>query len=119
MGGVFLLRTEQPIRSYRDQGAGTAILARYGEPAWSDSVEILQGSCRFGLEQYVSIWWFSCPLDPYCADLFSDAWSGADPRFCDVLAGQRHRLLPLEGAAVEANHIQQSSIASSQQQKGR
>ena len=115
----FLLSTGQPTRSCRDQGAGTAIRTRYGEPELSDSVGILQGSRRFGLEQYVSVWWFRCPVDPYCADLFSNARSGADPGFCDVLDGQRHRLLQVEWAADEAKDSQQTSSASRQQQKAR
>ena len=115
----FLLSTGQPTRSCRDQVAGTAIRARYGESELSDSVGILQGSRRFGLEQYVSVWWFSCPVDPYCADLFSNARSGTDPGFCDVLDGQRHRLLQVEWAADEAKDSQQTSSASRQQQKAR
>ena len=106
------------MRSRTGQGAGTTIVARYGELEWSDSVEILQGSRCFGLERYVSHWWVCCPIHPYRADLFSHARSGADPRFCGVLAGQRYCLPSLEGATVEATDDQQSFHPSKQHPKG-
>ena len=99
-GGGFLLTTQQPTQSRIDQGDGEANLARYGEPESSDSVEVLQGSRRIRFEQHVSGGELCGALHSSRADIFSDAWSGADPRFCGVLAGWRDRLPPLERATV-------------------
>ena len=65
--------------------------------------EILQGNNRFVPGQYVSFGGLSRPVHPYCADLFSDARTGADPRFCGVLANRRNGLLPMAGEAVGAS----------------
>ena len=111
------MTTEQPMRSRTGQGAGTTIVARYGELEWSDSVEILQGSRCFGLERYVSHWWVCCPIHPYRADLFSDARTGADPCFCGVLADLRDGLLPLAGQAVDASDGQKKFNAGKAQPK--
>ena len=108
----FLLTTDQTTRSSTDQGAGTAFLARYGEQEWSDSVEILQGSRRFGLEQYVPYRGIGCPIDPYRADLLSHARPAADPRFCDGLAGQRHWLPPLEPTDIKTTNQPQNRNSS-------
>ena len=107
------------MRSRTGQGAGTTIVARYGELEWSDSVEILQGSRRFGLEQYVPYRGVGCPIDPYCADLLSHARPAADPRFCDVLDGQRHCLLALESADVKTTNNPETLKTSSQHQTNR
>ena len=116
------MTTPQPKSFCVTLGAGTAFIARYGEPEWRDSVEILQGSRRFGLEQYVPHRWVCCPVDPYRVDLFSDARPGADHRLRDVLAGQRQRLPPLgpEGFKTTKNpHPKNTNIASQHQSYSR
>ena len=113
----FLLTSDQPTISGLNQGAGTAIHARYGEPEWSDSVEILQGSRCFGLEQYASAWRFIRPINSCCADIFPDARPCANPRLCDVLAGQRHDLLAVEEPSLEATESRQNAHASRQEQQ--
>ena len=116
--GIFIAG-EQPTTCRLNQRASAAILARYGEPDLSDSVEIIQGNRHIAREQYVPVGGLSCPVHPYRADLFSDARPGANARFCPVLAGERHRLPPLEGAAVDTTDEWQSFHDTKQQPKGR